>query len=135
SLGSSSASLDARGGTGGLMGQGLCKCDQHEATSANIDVSSVPVLTDQVKLAKASFMGGILNGSWFRRGDNVFLGNIKDDTISWVPGFNHPPCNLTEVDSLRISILLEGKTHNGAVSKKGTETTIVWSDGEVWFKK
>ncbi len=46
---------------------------------------------------QASFMGGILDGPWFRKGDNVFLGTIKENKMTWVPGFNHPPCDLVEV--------------------------------------
>ncbi|CAE6924179.1 unnamed protein product [Symbiodinium natans] len=117
------------------MGQGICKCEEDESSkAANLDVASVPVLADQVKAAKAQFMGGVLDGPWFRKGDNVFLGNIKDEKMNWVPGFNHDPCDLQEVDSFRVSIFLEGKTHSGVVSKNGTETIICWSDGEVWFK-
>ncbi|CAK9107520.1 Uncharacterized protein SCF082_LOCUS50077 [Durusdinium trenchii] len=118
------------------MGQGICKCVEDESSSAaTVDVTSVPVLADQVKGAKASFMGGMLEGPWFRKGDNVFLGNIKDDKMTWVPGFNHPPCELVEADSLRINIFLEGKTHSGVISKTGPETMICWSDGEVWVKR
>ena len=105
------------------------------SSSASLDVTSVPVLQDHVKDAQASFMGGILDGPWFRKGDNVFLGTIKENKMTWVPGFNHPPCDLVEADSLRISIFLEGKMHSGVVSKSGPETTICWSDGEVWCKK
>eukprot|EP00434_Breviolum_minutum_P037492 symbB.v1.2.033242.t1/scaffold4102.1/size44650/8 len=118
------------------MGQGICKCVEDEgSSSASLDVTSVPVLQDHVKDAQASFMGGILDGPWFRKGDNVFLGTIKENKMTWVPGFNHPPCDLVEADSLRISIFLEGKMHSGVVSKSGPETTICWSDGEVWCKK
>ena len=30
-------------------------------------------------LFEANFMGGILEGPWLRKGDNMFLGTIKDE--------------------------------------------------------
>ena len=55
---------------------------------------------------QASFMGGILDGPWFRKGDNVFLGTIKENKMTWVPGFNHPPCDLVEVGKKLKPLLL-----------------------------
>ena len=71
-------------------------------------------------------MGGVLDGPWFRKGDNVFLGNIKagafclairrhqrslrhwnwqEEKMNWVPGFNHDPCELKEAGTLEPAVL------------------------------
>ena len=41
---------------------------------------------------QANFMGGILEGPWLRKGDNVFLGTIKDPCVDVTHFPAQPSC-------------------------------------------
>eukprot|EP00441_Pelagodinium_beii_P043313 CAMPEP_0197648664 /NCGR_PEP_ID=MMETSP1338-20131121/27894_1 /TAXON_ID=43686 ORGANISM="Pelagodinium beii, Strain RCC1491" /NCGR_SAMPLE_ID=MMETSP1338 /ASSEMBLY_ACC=CAM_ASM_000754 /LENGTH=112 /DNA_ID=CAMNT_0043222711 /DNA_START=49 /DNA_END=384 /DNA_ORIENTATION=+ len=112
------------------MGVAGCKpCE--EDTSTNSQITPIAGLaTDEVVPKAGKFFSGKLEGKWLRQGDNVLLGEIKDEKMLWEQIYQHGPSVLSAVNEKTIALNLEGDRHEGAVYGEGEK--ITWSDGEVW---
>eukprot|EP00931_Biecheleriopsis_adriatica_P084330 TRINITY_DN58115_c0_g1_i1.p1 TRINITY_DN58115_c0_g1~~TRINITY_DN58115_c0_g1_i1.p1 ORF type:complete len:122 (+),score=22.98 TRINITY_DN58115_c0_g1_i1:55-420(+) len=76
-----------------------------------------------------------LEGKWLRQEDNMSLGRISKQQMTWEPIYRHKPTGLRE-DASRPNVLwmTMGKTDYSGIVSFGSVVTIEWEDGEVWEK-
>ncbi|CAE8665078.1 unnamed protein product, partial [Polarella glacialis] len=69
-----------------------------------------------------------------RQGDNLVLGTLKHNSITWDESFKHEATQLKQLDPTTLEMTFAGEVYMGKVEHgdDSSKTIIKWNDGETW---